>query len=90
MLTVGDNGPFNDWAQKLRAVREAEGLETTSNGVNETQPGGLEGKIGVDLVVVNIVCDILEDLIRLRTQSRFSCMGRHCSAGECGERQCWG
>jgi hypothetical protein len=77
VLTIGHNRSVHDGSEDLGALGESQSLETTANGVNQAQPGGLESERGLDLVVVDIVGDVLEDLVGLRTNSGFTVVGRH-------------
>jgi len=76
--TIGNSGSFNNGAQEFRALRETKRLETTANGVNQAESGRLESKVRLNLVAMDIVGNILKNLVRLWTQSRFSSVvGRH-------------
>ena len=79
--TVWHDGSFHDRSQQPRASLEAQSLETTADGVNEAETCGLERDVRSDLIIVYIVCDILEDLVWFRPNSRLSVVDRH---GACG------
>ena len=77
LLTVGHNRSLHNGAEDLGALGEAQSLETTTNGVNQAQPSGLESQGRLDIVAVDIVGDVLEDLVGLRTNGGFAVVGRH-------------
>jgi hypothetical protein len=63
-LTVRDGRALDDGAEERGALREAEALESAADGVDEHEPGGLERELAGDVKVVDVVCDVLEDLVR--------------------------
>ena len=69
---VRDHGTLHDGSQEFSALGEPQGFEPTADRVDEAEPGGLEGKLRVDLVVVNIVGNVLEDLVGLWADGRFA------------------
>lgn len=89
LLTVGHDGALDDGAEDLGALGEAQSLETTANGVNEAQPGRLEGKGRLDLEAVDIVCNVLEDLVGLWADGGLSVVGRHGSGKESSVRSAY-
>ena len=73
--TVGNDSTLHNRAQEVRAGREPQGLQTASNGVNQTQTRRLERERRVDLVVVHVVGDVLQHLVRVRSNRALSCVG---------------
>jgi hypothetical protein len=63
-LTVRDGRALDDRAEERGALREAEALEPAADGVDEDKPGGLERELAGHVKVVDVVCDVLEDLVR--------------------------
>jgi hypothetical protein len=63
-FTVRDRRALDDGAEERSALREAEALESTADGVDEHEPGGLERELAGDVKVVDVVGDVLEDPVR--------------------------
>ena len=81
--TVWHGGSFHDRSKEFRALGEPQTLKTTSNGIDETEPGGLIRKLGGDFIVENVISDVLNDLVWGRTNGRFG-VGGHVP-GVCGQ-----
>ena len=81
--TIWYGGPLDDWSKEFRALRESQTLETTSNSIDKTEPGGLVRELGGNLVVEDVVSNVLDDLIWGRTNGRFSVSGH--VPGVCGQ-----
>ena len=75
-LTIRYDSALYDRPEESRARRKAQGFETTANGVDEAKARGLKREVTVDLVVVDVVRDILNDLVGLRTGSALSIVNR--------------
>jgi hypothetical protein len=75
--TVRNNSSFNYRSKKFGALRETQPLEATTNGIDKTKTSRLIRERGVDLVVMDIVRDILENLVGVRTNGRLSVVRRH-------------
>jgi len=81
--TVWYGGPLDDRSEEFCALGESQTLETTSNGIDKTEPGGLVRELGGNLVVEDVVSDVLNDLIWSRTNGRFGVSGH--VPGVCGQ-----
>lgn len=86
MLTVGNNGALNNRPKDFGALREAQGLEATTNGVDQAKASSLEGEVRLDLVVVNIVGNVDQDLVGLWANSGLSVVCRHGSREDTARR----
>ena len=60
----------HDGAHELGAGRVVECLEAAGQGIQQAVVGGLERKIGIDLVVADVVGDVGEGLVPVGTDSR--------------------
>lgn len=76
MPTVWYNCSFHNGSQKFCTLWEPQTLQTASNSVYKTESGCLESELRVNLVIVNVISDILQNFIRLWTQSRLSSVVR--------------
>ena len=83
-LTVGDCGALDDGAEQVPTLGETQAFETTAEGVNQTQTCGLPCNVRLDLVVVHVVRDVLDDLVGIRTDGRFSVVSGHGADGQDG------
>lgn len=63
--TVGDNGALDNGAEELGALGETQTFESTTDGVNQTEPGGLKCEVRLDFVVVYIIGNVFKDLVGL-------------------------
>jgi hypothetical protein len=86
LLTIGNDGALDDRSKDLGALREAQGLKTTTNSVDQAKASGLEGEVRLDLVVVNIVGNVDQDLVGLWANSGLSVVGRHGSREDTARR----
>lgn len=75
--TIRDNSTFYHGTKQLCALREPQTLESAADCVDQAEPGRLESKLGVDSIVVDIVRNVREDLVRLRTKGGLSVVSRH-------------
>jgi hypothetical protein len=75
--TIRNNGALYDRAQKLGTLRKTKSFEATADSINQAEPSRLESKLRVDFVVVDIIGNVLDNLVGLWTESRFTLVGRH-------------
>jgi hypothetical protein len=79
--TVWYDGSFNYRTKEPGTCVKLQSLETTTDCVDKTKSCGLIGKLRIDFIVDHIVCDILDDLVRLRTDGRLCSVSGHSSGG---------
>ena len=83
--TIWHGGSLDDRSEEFRALGEPQTLETTPNGIDKTEPGGLVCKLRGDFVVEDVVGNVLNDLIWGRTNGGF-CVSGHVP-GVCGQAE---
>ena len=90
--TIRYNRAFYDGPKQAGACGETESLKTAPDSVNQAETGSLKCKRRIDLVVMDIVSDILENLVWLRTFCRLCEMGHWGASGSdegSGNRERW-
>lgn len=87
--TIRNNCALNNRAQKLGALREPKSFESTSNGVDKAESCSLVREVGLDLVVVDIICNVLQNLVGFGPSGGLSSVSRHlASTGVCSVEAC--
>ena len=82
--TIWNDGALHDGTQKVCACGEPQRLEPAPDGVNQTESRSLEREGRVDLVVVYVVGDVLDDLVRVGADGRLGGGGHVANEGESG------
>jgi hypothetical protein len=75
--TIRNNGALYDRTQKLGTLGKAKCFETTADGINQAKPSSLESEWRVDSIAVDVISNVLENLVGLWTEGRFTLVGRH-------------
>lgn len=65
--SVGHNGAGNNGANNVGTLLVLETLKTTAESVKETESSSLHGDGGVDLVVMDVVGNVLNNLVGVRS-----------------------
>jgi hypothetical protein len=65
--TVGYGGPVDNGAHETCAFLEPQTLQAAADGIDEAEAGGFVCKLRVNVVIVDVVCNVHEDLVRLWT-----------------------
>ena len=68
---IGDLGAFNDGAQVLGALGEAQRQQAAAQGVHQAVAGCVEGFRAFDAVVEDVVGGFLDDLVVVRADVGF-------------------
>src|SRR5512135_808122 len=67
LCAVRHDRTVDNWAEKFRTGRIAQGLKAAAEAVHKTAAGRIEGFTGVYFVVADIIGDVHHDLVGIRT-----------------------
>jgi len=70
--TIGYDGSLDNRAHETRAFLEPQTLQATPDCIDEAEAGGFVCKLRVNLVIVDVVCNVEEDLVRLWANCRLA------------------
>ena len=76
--TIGYDGSLDNWTHETSTFLEPQTLQAAPNRINEAQAGGFVCQLRVNFVVVDVVRNVNENLVRLWTNCRLAmCVVAH-------------